>query len=278
MLLFVFWIRNLLKMVIPKFDEQALKNFAGVLANVLTHSKITEMLMMCNIPPAEGSNKQDRLYYAFKSIQDKNGCANNVVDFIQKTISPRRYDDNEKYEKDRTSINEKLLYEGYEINEKGQMQQCKKAQTISEAKERSQKIKTKIRGMKIHSEIIRYCDEEWLNEDYFHAMEEVAKSVFDRLRQITGIQQDGAALVANCFAIGQSGFPLLALNKLETLNEKSEQTGFMNFCTGFYGLYRNPKAHNARVNEDVKLEQFAEVLVVASIIHERLDHVYLTRR
>ena len=52
----------------------------------------------------------------------------------------------------------------------------------------------------------------------------------------------------------------------------------MNFCIGFYGLYRNPKAHNVRVNEEVKLEQFAEVLVVASIIHERLDHVYLTRR
>lgn len=278
MLLFAFLIRNLLKMVIPKFDEQALKNLAGILANVLSHSKITDMLLMCQIPEAEGSNKQDRLYYAFKSIQDRNGCANNVVDFIQKTISPRRYDDNEKFETDRAAINEKLLYEGYVMNEKGQMQQCKKAHTITEAKERSQKIKTKIRGMKIHSEIIRYCDEEWLKEDYFHAIEEVAKSVFDRLRQMTGIQQDGAALVTSCFSIGQSGLPLLALNKLETLSEKSEQTGFLNFCTGFYGLYRNPKAHDARVNEEVKLEQFAEVLVVASIIHERLDHVYLTRR
>lgn len=265
-------------MVIPKFDEQALKNFAGVLANVLTHGKITDMLLMCHIPEANGSNKQDRLYYAFKNIQDSNGCANNVIDFIQKTITPRRYNDHKAFEADRTAISEKLLYEGYEVNEKGQVQQCKKAQTITEAKERSQKIKTKIRGMKIHSEIIKYCDEEWLNEDYFHAMEEVAKSVFDRLRHMTGVQQDGASLVTNCFSIGQSGLPMLALNKLETLSEKSEQTGFMNFCTGFYGLYRNPKAHDARVNEDVKLEQFAEVLVVASIIHERLDHAYLTRR
>lgn len=68
------------------------------------------------------------------------------------------------------------------------------------------------------------------------------------------------------------------MNRLETESEISEQKGFMNFCIGFYGLYRNPKAHNARVNEEVKLEQFAEVLVVASIIHERLDHVYQTRR
>lgn len=265
-------------MGIAKFDEQALRNFASVLANILMHGKITEMLALCNIPQAEGSNKSDRIYYALKRIQDRNDCGNNVMDLIQKTITPKRYDDYQEFENHRASINEKLLYEGYEINEKGEVLQCKKAQTIPEAKERSQKIKTKIRGMRIHSEIIKYCDEEWLNEDYFHAIEEVAKSVFDRLRNMTGIQQDGGALVTSCFSSGQSGVPLLALNRLETESEKSEQKGFMNFCIGFYGLYRNPKAHNVRVNEEVKLEQFAEVLVVASIIHERLDHVYLTRR
>lgn len=265
-------------MGIAKFDEQALRNFASVLASILTHGKITEMLALCNIPQAEGSNKSDRIYYALKRIQDRNDCGNNVMDLIQKTITPKRYDDYQEFENHRASINEKLLYEGYEINEKGEILQCKKAQTIPEAKERSQKIKTKIRGMRIHSEIIKYCDEEWLNEDYFHAIEEVAKSVFDRLRNMTGIQQDGGALVTSCFSSGQSGVPLLAFNRLETESEKSEQKGFMNFCIGFYGLYRNPKAHNVRVNEEVKLEQFAEVLVVASIIHERLDHVYLTRR
>ena len=263
--------------MVPKFDDLALQNFAGVLAGVLTHSKITDMLALCNIPQAEGTNKPDRIYYAFRNIQNRNGCGNNVIVFIQKTITPKRYDDNKQYEIDRAAINEKLLYEGYEINEKGEILQCKKALTITEAKERSQKIKTKIRGMKIHSEIMKYCDEEWLNEDYFHAMEEVAKSVFDRMRKMTGIQQDGAALVTTCFSIGQSRVPVLALNKLETESEQSEQKGFMNFCIGFYGLYRNPKAHNARVNEDVRLEQFAEVLVVASIIHERLDYAYLTR-
>ena len=252
--------------MIPKFDELALRNFADVLAGVLTHSKITDMLTLCNIPQAEGTNKPDRIFYAFKSVQDRNGCGNNVIDFILKTIAPKRYDDNKQFEIHRAAINEKLLYEGYEINEKGEILQCKKAQTITEAKERSQKIKTKIRGMNIHSEITKYCDEE------------VAKSVFDRMRKMTGIQQDGADLVNACFAMGKSGIPVLALNRLESVSEQSEQKGFVNFCIGFYGLYRNPKAHNARVNEDVKLEQFAEVLVVASIIHERLDHVFLTRR
>ena len=127
------------------------------------------------------------------------------------------------------------------------------------------------------TEITKYCDEEWLNEDYFHAMEEVAKSVFDRMRKMTGIQQDGATLVTICFSNGQTIVPVLALNKLETESEQSEQKGFMKFCIGFYGLYRNPKAHNARVNESVRFEQFSEALVVASIIHERFDRAFLTR-
>ncbi len=73
--------------MIPKFDELALRNFADVLAGVLTHSKITDMLTLCNIPQAEGTNKPDRIFYAFKSVQDWNGCGNNVIDFILKTIA-----------------------------------------------------------------------------------------------------------------------------------------------------------------------------------------------
>lgn len=79
------------------------------------------MLALCNIPQAEGANKQDRIFYALKRTQERNGCGNNVIDFIQKTITPTRYDGNQQFELDRAAINEKLLYEGYEINEKGQI-------------------------------------------------------------------------------------------------------------------------------------------------------------
>ena len=116
--------------MITKFDDLALQNFANVLACILTHSKITDMLALCNIPQAEGSNKSDRIYYAFKNIQKRSGCGNNVIDFIQKTITPKRYDDNKQFELERAAINEKLLYEGYEINEKGEIQKCKKLRKI----------------------------------------------------------------------------------------------------------------------------------------------------
>ena len=57
-------------------------------------------------------------------------------------------------------------------------------------------------GLKIHHNIIPYCDEEWLRDDYFHAIEEVAKSVFDVIKHKSGNHTiDGTSLVEYCFAL-----------------------------------------------------------------------------
>lgn len=261
------------------FDNQDLRNISDVLSGIITHSNITEYLKDCNISESGGSNKTDRIYYALKERQDKDGCGNNVAAFILRIITPKRYSDELEFEGHRTLINEKLAFAGYFISEKGEIKLCSKASTISEAQERSQKIKNKIHGMKIHHNIIPYCDEEWLRDDYFHAIEEVAKSVFDVLKQKSGNYSiDGAVLVDFCFALKdeKSPKPKLAFNMLSSDSEISEHRGFANFCKGFYGMYRNPKAHSSRKNEETSLEQFAEVLVVATVIHNRLDSVYPT--
>lgn len=265
--------------MISLFDNQDLRNISDVLSGIITHSKITEYLQDCNISESGGSNKSDRIYYALKERQDRDGCGNNVMAFILRIISPKRYNSELDFERDRTLINEKLAFVGYSISQKGELKVCTKASTISEAQERSQKIKKKIHGLKIHHNIIPYCDEEWLSDDYFHAIEEVAKSVFDVLKQKSGNHSiDGAMLVDYCFALkdDKTPKPKLAFNLLSSDSEISEHKGFANFCKGFYGMYRNPKAHSSRKNEETSLEQLAEVLVVATIIHNRLDSVYPT--
>lgn len=261
------------------FDNQDLRNIADVLSEIITHSKITEYLQDCNISESGGSNKSDRIYNALKERQDKDGCGNNVAAFILRIVSPKRYNSELDFENHRTLINEKLTFAGYFISEKGELKLCPKASTISEAQERSQKIKKKINGLRIHHNIIPYCDEEWLRDDYFHAIEEVAKSVFDVLKQKSGNHSiDGAVLVDYCFALkdDKNPKPKLAFNMLSSDSEISEHKGFANFCKGFYGMYRNPKAHSSRKNEETSLDQLAEVLVVATIIHNRLDSVYPT--
>lgn len=264
------------KIMIKSFDNNSLRNFSDVLAVILTHTRISRILAECSMPEAGGTNKSDRLYYAFMEKQRIDNCGNNIAAFIMRVITPKLYDDELSFEKDRSAINEKLAYDGLQIDIHGNIALCKTATTITEAKERSQNIKAKIKGMTIHQEIVRYCNEEWLHQDYFHAIEEIAKSVFDRLRKTSESNKDGAELIDECFALGKNNRPRFAFNKLETMSELSEHKGFANLCKGFYGLYRNPKAHSVRVDETTDLEDMSEVLIVATIIHNKLDNTFKT--
>lgn len=41
-------------------------------------------------------------------------------------------------------------------------------------------------------------------------------------------------------------------------------------------MYRNPKAHDPKILEDTQLSEMTEVLMIATIIHNKLDHTFKT--
>lgn len=71
------------------------------------------------------------------------------------------------------------------------------------------------------------------------------KSVADKIRTRTGLDDDGAALVDRVLS---GSPPLLAINALSTASERSEQSGFANLVRGTFSMFRNPTAHEARIN------------------------------
>ena len=261
-----------------KFDPTTLRSISIIIGEeILTHKQINEQFQNAGIfDNGEGTNKPDRIYYSLKARQLQDGCGNNVLNFITRVVSPKRYTNDIEFEKHRTAINEKLLYEGIEIDKSGISKIVTKAETISEAKLRSSRIKEKVHGIGIHSDILPYCESEWLNENYFHAILEITKSVAEKLRQKSGYTNDGASLVDSCFGLGSDRKPMLAFNLLKTDSEVSEHTGFANFIKGFFSMYRNPKAHDPKLLEDTQLTEMTEVLVVATIIQNKLDKTYKT--
>ncbi|HTF20887.1 MAG TPA: TIGR02391 family protein [Chryseolinea sp.] len=260
------------------FDLSTIRSLSTIIGEeILTHKQINEQLQNCGIADTrEGTNKPDKIYYVLKARQKQDNCGNNVLAFVLRIISPKRYTDEAQFERHRTVINEKLLYEGIEVTKAGEAKIVDKAKTISEAKGRSLKIKEKVHGIGIHREILPYCEEEWLNENYFHAILEITKSVAERLRQLSGYTSDGSELVDDCFALGRDKKPMLAFNTLQTPTDESEHKGFGNFCKGFFSMYRNPKAHNPKMFEETQLTEMTEVLVVATIVHNRLDSTFKT--
>lgn len=263
-------------MMIHPFDDLALRGLAGALSGFLTHGEISELFKSLNIQAGGEGSKYNRMYDTFKSIQRQDRCGNNVLAFVRMVLSPKRYGEEKLFEDIRGRVNEVLSYEGFAVNERGELILVKKARTISEVKERSSKLKKRVQGVTIHPDILPFCEEEWLAENYFHAILEIAKSVASKMQDKSGLTLDGSELVDACFGLGKEKKPILAFNMLRDRTEESEHTGFSSFIKGFFSMYRNPKAHVPRVTEETQLSAMIEVLVVATIIHNRLDRTHKT--
>ncbi|MEU8473894.1 TIGR02391 family protein [Streptomyces hygroscopicus] len=98
------------------------------------------------------------------------------------------------------------------------------------------------------------------------AVEEACKSVGARLRQLSGLDDDGASLVTT--ALGKRR--LIAINDGITRSEISEQEGYMHLGLALYRAARNPRAHRPS-DPDFNADEVIEWLSVASALHRALD-------
>lgn len=71
---------------------------------------------------------------------------------------------------------------------------------------------------------------------------------------------------------------MLALNRLHTETERSEQTGLMNLMKGMFGTFRNVTAHAPRVSWVITEQDALDLLTIASLLHRRIDAAVSTPR
>lgn len=260
----------------PPWSYAILREVAAVLADTddgLTGKEIGDLLVRLDMrDPLPGVTKRDRLTEAFVARQNKDGNARRVITFIVHAMEPVRYRDRpELFALRQDRLNERLAFVGLHLTDKGQVAHGARAQTLDEATRIATSIRDELLRRRTHPEVLRYCSIEVLTKAHFHACLEATKSIFDRLRTSTGASGDGAALVDATLALGKSGTPMLAINSLRSQTEKDEQTGLANVLKGLNGLYRNPVAHDPRLNRSVSDEELLEVLTMVSMVHRRLD-------
>jgi len=263
----------------PEFDEAVLRKICDILGDTytgLTGSEIGQLLRKCGIEdPFPGMMKRDRLFEALSHRQKQDQCGNNVVAFIYAAMNPVRYVRNhELFEERRSLLNQVLAFAGYTLGEDGKLRQVEVARTLTEAQERANRLRKELLARKVHSDVLRFCRAELLQDNYFHAVFEAAKSVADKIREKTGLTSDGAKLVDEAFG-GKE--PLLAFNALQTKTEQSEHTGLMNLMKGLFGVFRNTTAHAPKIKWPINEQDALDMLTLASMIHRRLDQAVLTR-
>lgn len=263
-------------MAIPKFEETQLEEICNVLADTthgLTGSEIGRLLARVGAPdPLPSSTKRVRLYEALSAKQRKDASGNNVSAFIQEAMNPVRYRDaTEVFEERRQALNIVLAFSGYELGEDGKLKKREPVKTLAEAENRARRLRSELSKRGVHADVLRFCQAELLQDNFFHAVFEATKSVADKIRQKSGLQSDGTELVDMAFGLGKTGIPILAFNTLQTQTEKSEHTGLMNLMKGMFGAFRNVTAHAPKITWAIGEQDALDLMSLASLLHRRLD-------
>lgn len=254
---------------VSKFTEGQVESLAKVLGDCGSGTDISRVLTDRGLTDNSAeSTKWRRLYWVFNDSQQLHGCANQVLDFIQSFLTPARFvGRSEDFEKNRQELNTVLAFSGLEYGADGKFRTCNTAQTLTEAERRVKAIQSKFQGRPIHPEVITYCRAELLQDNYFHAVFEASKGLAQRIRDMSEVHLDGAALVDRVFAVDR---PVLALNSLQTETEKSEHKGFAALLKGCFGAVRNPLAHEPKILWEGENDA-ADYLTLISLLHRKLD-------
>lgn len=255
------------------FNTHILEGIAKILGDTgdgLTGTEIGHLLQVSKLKDVNPDiTKWKRIFNSFVEFQNRNQCSNHVMLFIQNAMNPSRYIGKSTLFHDRRSaLNKHLYLAGQELTENVKFRTVHKAETVDEAEERANRLKSKLEKRNTHPAIFEYCIAELLIDNYFHLVFEAVKSVAERLRNLTGVHADGNPLVDVVFSLKN---PLIQVNLLQTDTDRSEHIGLSNLIKGIFGLIRNPTAHEPKIKFTVTEEDALDMLNTISFIHKRLD-------
>jgi uncharacterized protein (TIGR02391 family) len=266
---------------LPCFDDTNLQAISDVLGDAnsgLTHAEISKLLRQCGITELlPNGTKRSRIFEVLSQRQKHDNCGNNVAAFIIASMKPVRYLGNaQRFEDLRLKLNRVISFTGLTLEDDGMLYPAATAKTISDAEERAGRLRKLLQDRKIHSDVLRFCRAELLQDNYFHAVFEATKSVADKIREKSGLTSDGSELVEQAFGIGKKGYPLIAFNSLQTETEHDEHKGLMNLLKGLFGTFRNTTAHAPRIKWVIDEQDALDMLSLTSLLHRRIDQAVPT--
>jgi uncharacterized protein (TIGR02391 family) len=262
------------------FSQSELEAIAQALADTndgLTGSEIGHILMSLKMAdPARDMTKWKRLHNAFVERQNRSKNRRAILQFIREAMKPERYARApHRFEPMRANVNRALAFVGLAVEADGELVAVEEAKTLTEAQRRARELRADLMAREIHPDVLGFCREELLADNYFHAVLEATKSVADKLRNRTGLTDDGASLVDKTLA---GELPILTINALKTESDWSEQRGFANLVKGIFGMFRNPTAHAPRVQWQMEKRDAEDLLSAVSLIHRRIDSAHVPPR
>lgn len=270
-------------------DQQTIKAICDIVAHPsqgLTKSQLTTLSGQCRIWVVDdgssrsqlgytiGLNKREWLYNCLVTEINKSHSFCKIISFLQAALNPALYTSNDSRQKYRYLVeetNKVLLFAGLSIDQSGQLVEVSQAQTLTEVDQRVNHLKKALYDRAIHSEVQKYCVEDYLRADYYDAVFEATKGLAERVRQISGLTTDGGTLFQTAFSKND---PYIFFNAMKTDSERSEYTGLKELLEAIFHLVRNPAAHTPKVNWKTDETKALDILTLISFAHKYLDECH----
>jgi uncharacterized protein (TIGR02391 family) len=252
------------------FSGETIEMVCKALAVAVAGQQIPNLI--AHLKPAndvDSATKWKRLHNAVVGAQNRQRDGRPLVWLVTQVMQPVRFATADSFEETRGTVNERLLLSGLEVRDDGKVRRVTRANTLDEAKRRASDLRSNLERRAVHPDVLRFCQAELLQENYFHAVLEASKSVADKLRSRTGLTGDGAELVDR--ACGMKGGPVVAFNSLQTEWEQSEQSGLAMLMKGLFSCFRNVTAHAPKLLWATSKQEALDMLTLASMLHRRLD-------
>lgn len=254
------------------FDARSIEAIARALGDTsegLTNSEIDDVTRACRFPEEEPGTKWKRVYNILVKDQNKRGDRKGVLAFIRKAMRPALFVRTpDRFETLRENLNRALLFEGMELQQDGSLTSTTATATIKDARRRAAELRGTLQERGVHPDVLNFCREELLADNYFHAVLEATKSLAQKIRDRTGLTEDGASLVDRALS---GSTPIIVINGFASESEKSEQKGFAMLCKGIFGMFRNPTAHAPKVVWKMEKTDAEDLMSLLSLAHRRLD-------
>lgn len=279
-----------------KITQNQLSALCGAIGatqnELLSRSVLIKKLQAANIPIwdsgikappgcyVKGPNKADWLYNCLASEINRSGhsceCVSRFIEVVFDPVSYTADEDRSEYRRILKETNKVLLTLGWEIGSDGDLHEVVPAETLEEVDRRLDSLKSELKRRGIHDLVTVYSRVDIENRDYGSAVLESVKGVMARVREMTGLTDDGRKLFEQAFA--WNGDPYLRINMGETKNERDEQRGLQDFFCGLLGLVRNPLSHTLKLDWNIDERQSIEILSLVSAAHKYLDRCFPVKR
>jgi uncharacterized protein (TIGR02391 family) len=255
---------------VQAFSVGTIEAVAKVVGELYSGSELTRILASVNLPDplGEGMTKWKRLAASMQEQQFNQRDGRPILALIIAAMAPdRTLDRRATASVTRDELTQILSLSGYAVREDGRIGRGTRTTTASEAAARSERLHKLLTAREAHSEVVRHCRPELLRKDCYEAVFEAVKGLGARLREKSGLDEDGRALVQAALR----GKPRVLLTDCATVTERNEQEGVALLAEGLFAAFRNPAAHEPRLVWEVSEQDALDVLGTLSMIHRRLD-------